>query len=246
MWSWATFDTSLERCDVPVPSPDHQSVERRSLRQIAIAKIKAAILDHTLEPGEFLKDDDLMAWLGMSRTPIREALIELTRVGLVETEAQRFTRVANPDPTTAIYDYQTVGALLGGIVRTTVPALTSAATRQLVEQADRVIQAAAENDLRSYSSCGWDLVHLMVASCPNPVLVEVTEDILDAKLYRLSLSRLNVDRGWESLRDSWAALRDAIEAGNAVEAELAVELVFQLDTPHRQSAKAEEKISQWQ
>lgn len=216
---------------MPVPSPDHQSVERRSLRQIATAKIKAAILDHTLEPGEALKDDDLMAWLGISRTPIREALIELSRVGLVEVEAQRFTRVANPDPTTAVYDYQAVGALLGGIVRTTVPALNASTTGQLLAQADRVITAIADNDVRVYASCGWDLVHLLIRYCPNPVLVAATEDILDAKLYRLSLSRLNVDRGWDTLHDNWKALRAAVEAGNAIDAELAIERVFQLDIP---------------
>ncbi len=216
---------------MPVPSPDPQSIERRSLRQIATAKIKAAILDHTLEPGEVLKDDDLMAWLGISRTPIREALIELARVGLVEVEAQRFTRVANPDPATAVYDYQAVGALLGGIVRTTVPALNAGSTRELLAQADRVLVAIAANDVRVYASSGWDLVHLLIKYCPNPVLVAATEDILDAKLYRLSLSRLNVDRGWDTLHDNWNALRAAVEAGHPIDAELAIERVFQLDIP---------------
>jgi DNA-binding GntR family transcriptional regulator len=213
---------------MPVPKSDHQSVERRSLRQIAIEKIKAAILDHTLQPGEDLKDDELMGWLGMSRTPIREALIELTRIGLVETEAQRFTRVANPDPSTAIFDYQVVGALLGGIVRTTVPALSPAATRKLVAELDRMIAAIEAEDIVVYGRRGWELVHALLGYCPNPVLVETTNDILDGRLYRLSLSRLNIDRGWANLREIYDDLRTAVKAGNAIDAELATERIFQL------------------
>lgn len=41
-------------------------------------------MDGTLEPGERLNDEDLIAWLGVSRTPIREALSQLARAGLVE------------------------------------------------------------------------------------------------------------------------------------------------------------------
>jgi DNA-binding GntR family transcriptional regulator len=213
---------------MPVPKSDHQFVERRSLRQIAIEKIKAAILDHTLQPGEDLKDEELMGWLGMSRTPIREALIELTRIGLVETEAQRFTRVANPDPSTAIFDYQVVGALLGGIVRTTVPALSPTANRKLVAELDRMIAAIEAADMVDYGRRGWELVHALLGYCPNPALVAATNDVLDGKLYRLSLSRLNIDRGWDNLREIYDDLRTAVKAGDAIGAELATERIFQL------------------
>jgi DNA-binding GntR family transcriptional regulator len=226
---------------VPVPTPDHLSVERYSLRQIAVEKIKAAIFDHTLEPGEDLRDEDLQAWLGMSRTPVREALIELRRLGLVDMEAQRFTRVAVPDPTTALYDLQTLGALLGGLTRVTVPDLTPAATADILKALDSVDAALESGDEAQYLSCGRRLTRLLVENCPNPVLLAATDDVIGAKVHRLSQSRIEVNRDWDRLRMDYRNLRSAVEAGDPVGAELALERVFQLDAqldapldaPHR-------------
>lgn len=58
----------------------------------------AAIIDGTLVPGERLNDDELVPWLGVSRTPIREAIAKLHTWGVVEMEANRYTRVASKDP----------------------------------------------------------------------------------------------------------------------------------------------------
>lgn len=55
-------------------------------------------MDSTLEPGERLNDEELVRWLGVSRTPIREAIASLNAWGLVELEANRYTKVATRDP----------------------------------------------------------------------------------------------------------------------------------------------------
>lgn len=83
---------------MPVPSPMQESSPRRLLRDIVFDKMIAAIMDGTLEPGERLNDDELVKWLGVSRTPIREAIARLHAWGLVELEANRYTRVASKDP----------------------------------------------------------------------------------------------------------------------------------------------------
>lgn len=59
----------------------------------------AATVDGTLEPGERLNDDQLVKWLGVWRTPVREAIAQLHGYGLVEIEANRYTRVAERDGT---------------------------------------------------------------------------------------------------------------------------------------------------
>jgi DNA-binding GntR family transcriptional regulator len=64
------------------------------LRDQAYAQLRDAILDGTLEPGEHLRDAEIAEWLGLSRTPIREALARLEEYGLVETSPTRYTRVA--------------------------------------------------------------------------------------------------------------------------------------------------------
>lgn len=54
-----------------------------------------AIEDGTLVPGERLNDDELTAWLGVSRTPVREAIARLVTEGFVEMAANRYTKVSS-------------------------------------------------------------------------------------------------------------------------------------------------------
>ena len=68
-----------------MPVPDKRAaIERRLLRDTAYVALCDAIVDGTLAPGETLHDDELCAWLGLSRTPIRGALVRLEDEGLVE------------------------------------------------------------------------------------------------------------------------------------------------------------------
>jgi DNA-binding GntR family transcriptional regulator len=78
---------------MPVPK-EKGAPARTLLRDQAYVRLRDAILDGTLEPGEQLKDAELSEWLGLSRTPIREALARLEEYGLVETAPNRYTRVA--------------------------------------------------------------------------------------------------------------------------------------------------------
>jgi DNA-binding GntR family transcriptional regulator len=52
-------------------------------------EIRRAILEGRLEPGETLREEQLARELGTSRTPVREALIELRQEGLVEAQQTR-------------------------------------------------------------------------------------------------------------------------------------------------------------
>src|SRR6476619_698630 len=61
---------------MPVPSGEAVAT-RVLLRDEAYGRLRDAILDGTLEAGEQLRDAELSSWLGISRTPIREALARL-------------------------------------------------------------------------------------------------------------------------------------------------------------------------
>lgn len=70
---------------------------RSLLRDDAYKALRTAIVDGTLAPGERLRDDELSRWLGVSRTPIREALSRLEHAGLVQTQPGRHTIVSPID-----------------------------------------------------------------------------------------------------------------------------------------------------
>jgi GntR family transcriptional regulator, rspAB operon transcriptional repressor len=58
------------------------------------AALRAAILDVALVPGAVIAEHDLAARFGVSRTPVREALLRLADEGLVDVKPQRGTFVA--------------------------------------------------------------------------------------------------------------------------------------------------------
>ncbi len=65
-----------------------------SLRDIATVSLRDAIISGTLKPGEHLKERDLSDKMGISTTPIKEALRILSYEGLVETVPRKGTYVS--------------------------------------------------------------------------------------------------------------------------------------------------------
>ncbi|OAN33887.1 GntR family transcriptional regulator [Mycolicibacterium iranicum] len=139
---------------MPVPAVS-SSEGRQLLRDSVFVRIRDAIIDGTLEPGERLLDTELSGWLGVSRTPIREALARLDAAGLVETKPGRYTIVSPIDPHT-LADAQAVTAAMNELaVRTAVPLLTDddltgmrAANNTFADalQAGDVVAAVAADD----------------------------------------------------------------------------------------------------
>ncbi|KZE89149.1 GntR family transcriptional regulator [Microbacterium sp. TNHR37B] len=81
---------------MPLPS-DAPPVGRSLLRDDVYRRLRDAIVDGTLRPGEQLRDAEIGAWLGVSRTPVREALLRLEGNGLVVTQPGRSTAVSEID-----------------------------------------------------------------------------------------------------------------------------------------------------
>ncbi len=88
--------------------------DKDSLTKIASDRIRGQILDGTLKPGERLVEDRLSVELGVSRVPVREALLGLSREGLVRLEPRRGASVAEVTPK-IVDELVEVRALLEGL-----------------------------------------------------------------------------------------------------------------------------------
>ena len=66
------------------------------LRQIVYEKIKEAIVEGIIRPGERLSEVDLADKLAVSRTPVREAIRQLAQTGLVTLEPRRGRSPSRP------------------------------------------------------------------------------------------------------------------------------------------------------
>ncbi|MBE5802685.1 MAG: GntR family transcriptional regulator [Clostridiales bacterium] len=67
---------------------------RENNRDYALRTLRENIIHLDLPPGSRISENELAAQLGLSRTPIREALMELARVRLVEVYPQRGSAIA--------------------------------------------------------------------------------------------------------------------------------------------------------
>jgi len=88
--------------------------ERAPRSQVVSEQIRAMILGGRLKPGERLVEESLSAELGVSRVPVREALLALSAQGLVRLEPRRGATVAEVTPK-IVAELVEVRALLEGL-----------------------------------------------------------------------------------------------------------------------------------
>lgn len=74
---------------------DNIKIKRKSMRDEAYNILQNLIIIGEFEPNKKLKDSELSEMLGISRTPIREALLRLEDDGLIETKANSWTMVSS-------------------------------------------------------------------------------------------------------------------------------------------------------
>jgi DNA-binding GntR family transcriptional regulator len=133
---------------MPVPR-ERDAVQRHLLRDTAYDTLCEAIVTGTLAPGETLHDNELCSWLGLSRTPVRGALVRLEEDGLVETEPQRFTRVTPVRDRDARSLFPVLAAVHALATELAVPLLGPGDHQRLRAEADRHHAALAARDARA-------------------------------------------------------------------------------------------------
>lgn len=209
----------------PVPRPDRPRRSRELLSEAARRRLRAAILDGTLTPGERLHDDELILWLGVSRTPIRTALERLAEVGLVEMEPNRFTRVARPT-VVCLHDALAVYASLHVMAAETsgyrmTPRDIAELERCVAEMTGRA--AEASDDVWGLDAVrAADAVFGFAASrAGNPVLVSMLREIETRLLFYVRSLPVPIDR--EAIDDFAGLVVTAYRAGDGAAVAAAID-----------------------
>jgi len=196
---------------MPVPSPQ-PPVSRALLRDDVHRRVRDAIVDGTLGPGEQLRDHELAAWLGVSRTPVREALLRLQQSGLVAALPGRSTTVASLD-TRAARDAQAVVAQMHRLaVHDAVGQLTADDLARMRAANARFRAALEAGDADGALAADDELHGIPVAAAGNAALAAVLDQFTPVlrRVERLRFSSLS-GRGSVALH---ARLIDLCEAGD--------------------------------
>lgn len=184
---------------------------RRLLADDVFRRIADEILHGDLEDGAILRDHELAERLNVSRTPVREALMRLERIGLVEIEPSRFTRVTVVTPELIRQHRELAGHMAGAAARMALTRLTAPQLAHALDLADAL--ASALPDPRAASAARHALFSYLSRNSGNPAHHALMADV-EIALTR-SLGRMPLRPAAGSERDACAALRAAIAARDA-------------------------------
>jgi DNA-binding GntR family transcriptional regulator len=182
-------------------------VERpQLLTDLAMDRIRSAIVVGELKLGEQMSEAQLALRMGISKTPVREALLRLKVDGLVDIHPQRGTFVFK-------LDHDQVGQLCRFRAMIEVAALREAATSQremlLHEMAlrlEQMAQAEHDGDVSRLSIVDMDFHRQFVVCCTNGYLRSAYD------LIRYQLLALRHRSPVENCIDSHQVLYDAVAA----------------------------------
>ncbi|WP_037578304.1 GntR family transcriptional regulator [Phaeacidiphilus oryzae] len=183
---------------------------------VVLESIKHAILTGRLVQGQPLVETELAARLGVSKTPVREALKTLAGTGLVTMSQYKGAQVRVVDAALA-QSVCDVRQLLEpeALRRTVLAGVEWAAAEEALLAADVAVDPADR------SQANRDFHRALYLPCGNPLLVRMLDDLRDQAAL-VSLAARETHPGWD--RDA-AEHREILDAARAGAADRAGELL---------------------
>jgi DNA-binding GntR family transcriptional regulator len=188
-------------------------IEVQSVVDQVYLAVRERILAGDLPPGGRLRQEELAAELGVSRTPQREALRRLASEGLVDFHANRGATVAGDDEAGLWHAWSARVAIEPGAARLAAQVCDAEAVvrlRALVE-----VQRARVRDGGDSYDANRDFHLELVAASGNPHLVRFAETLWVARIARRIYAAQAIDRRrvlyWADDHDR---IVDAVAAGD--------------------------------
>ncbi|RKU01280.1 GntR family transcriptional regulator [Burkholderia sp. Nafp2/4-1b] len=188
-----------------------------TLRELALEKMRTAILDAHFQPGERLVERSLCEILGVSRTVVREVLRHLETEGLVDSIPNQGPIVAVLDFDTAAEIYEIRALLEGEAAMACAQHADEALVAALAACIDQIQQAFDAQDHQAVKALTSAFYERMFSAGKKHVAWEIVQTLI-ARINRLrALTIASDDRGRQAVEEMRAIL-SCIAAGNGVAA----------------------------
>jgi DNA-binding GntR family transcriptional regulator len=206
---------------------------RESLAQAAYAALKASILEGLLPPGHEAVEQAIADQLGMSRTPVHEAVLRLQHEGFLQVLPRRGVRVLPIDPTDLRETYDVLIALEGAAAALLAGrGEAGAAALAGMEAATAAMQRAlAAGDRRAWAAADDRFHRTLLEGGGNAKLARLAQTAADQAQRARSATAARRPDPITSIAEH-AAILAALRQGEADAARLAV-------AAHRRRASAE-------
>lgn len=162
------------------PSPSRRLTPLKrplNLRETVLEQLRTAIITGEIAEGSLVSAPTLGQALGVSATPVREAMMDLAREGLVETIKNKGFRI------TAMTDKELddLAAIRLLLEPPSMPAavgrISDEGFEELERLADACLAAAETEDLQGYLGADREFHHLILSHIDNPQLTELATSL---------------------------------------------------------------------
>jgi DNA-binding GntR family transcriptional regulator len=189
------------------------NVPARQSAEYVYHRVRDAIVDGSLQPGETMSQVVLAEELGVSRTPLREALRMLQGEGLVEARPNRRVRVAPISIGDLEQLYAVRVTLEAQALRLAVPRMTPEHIARLEGSIAEMARYAQQHDMRRWLIPHAEYHHRLIELAGSRFAALLSQLYDHAERYR----RLHIGYG----PSAWATpdhrgILDAVEAGDPV------------------------------
>ena len=140
--------------------------------------MRAAIRSGQMSPGEHIREADVAGWLGISRTPVREAFHSIIADGLMVTGPWNGAMVASLDLNQLVELYAVREALEGAAAAFAARHASVAEIEHLFEIAESEVEA--KDDPEKLVLVNTDLHHAIYAATHNRYLLQSLSSVIDA------------------------------------------------------------------
>jgi DNA-binding GntR family transcriptional regulator len=191
----------------------------QNLREQVLQQVRAEIISGQSMPGSMYSVPTLAASLGVSTTPVREALLELARSGLIEPVRNRGFRVVEPTLTELrnLFDLREILELHAAAIVARKPKKN---LKGLSRLADDIARAVRTEDIHLYLEADRCFHRLLTAEADNARLTEMVMGLRDQmRLYGIK-SRAGLARQNESIAEHYEIIELAMAGKEAALANL--------------------------
>lgn len=192
-----------------------------ALRDEALRALRNAIFDGRLQPGQRVLENEIAQQIGVSKTPVREAMLELVREGLIVSRPYHGAFVVDMTPDMIREVLEARIALEKYATRLAMPALTEADVQTLHGYIERLVQAVEAGDGLQAAELDLDF-HELFYRRANGTLLELWTAIRPRVQLTQVRFRLTARASAERIRRRHEWILDALRSGDprAVEDEV--------------------------
>lgn len=160
--------------------------EKPKAKNVAYEKIKKMIMENEVAPGELLSENALAKVLGISRTPIREAIFMLEAEGFISTVPNKGSMVVKFDMNDIVEFMQIREGLEGIAVRIAIPKADKGMFLDMLQKLESITDMEDTIEMEKGLQVGRDLHKLILETAGNYKLIRIVDN-LNAQLDRIMI-----------------------------------------------------------